>query len=530
MARGRTSARCRVATTVGSKALFVGDRERAVDVYDATMDTWSTATLSQARRDLAATSVGTKALFAGGSSHDGDSNRVDIYDSVTGSWSTARLSQARRDLAATSVGTKALFAGGMADDYSKRVDIYDAVTDTWSTATLSQARQGLAATSVGTKALFAGGWTGRGNSSAVVDIYDASMGQWSTAQLSQARTDLAATTVGSKALFAGGSTGAGVTLIQHDVVDIYDATTDAWSTVKLSQARSLLTTTTVGTKALFAGGLAASGRDFRSSARVDIYDAGMDTTIPQQTEAVATPTGAIQTRAIGQSAGGRPLEAILVGNGSEPVIFVGALQGGAAPNTRDLVQQVAAYYTENPTEIPPNVTALFVPALNPDGLADSARPNSRGIYLSNNWDIRWSPDPDTPEGRKSGGGGTQAFSEPESRALRDLVLEHKARAVIFFQAAAPSGLVIPGEGPGTAEPTISLPLAELLSQTLGFRLIRTWSDRTITGDPSDWLDREGVMSVIVLLPTNTDPDFDRQKQGLAAAMQLVSQRQEPPPQ
>jgi hypothetical protein len=50
-----------------------------------------------------------------------DSNVVDLYDSGTGLWSTAQLSQARRDLAATSVGTVAIFAGGI--NYSKLLRI-----------------------------------------------------------------------------------------------------------------------------------------------------------------------------------------------------------------------------------------------------------------------------------------------------------------------------------------------------------------------------------------------------------------------
>jgi hypothetical protein len=42
----------------------------------------------------------------------GASDAVDIYNSSTGTWSTARLSVARHSLAATSVGNLSLFAGG----------------------------------------------------------------------------------------------------------------------------------------------------------------------------------------------------------------------------------------------------------------------------------------------------------------------------------------------------------------------------------------------------------------------------------
>src|SRR3954466_5568130 len=76
---------------------------------------WTTATLSQAREDLAATSVGNLVIFAGGATGTGSSAVVDIYDDSTHLWTTAMLSQARGGLTATSVGTKAFFAGGSAN-------------------------------------------------------------------------------------------------------------------------------------------------------------------------------------------------------------------------------------------------------------------------------------------------------------------------------------------------------------------------------------------------------------------------------
>jgi hypothetical protein len=42
----------------------------------------------------------------------GDSNAVDLYNYTSGTWSTAQLSVARAGLAATSVGNVAIFAGG----------------------------------------------------------------------------------------------------------------------------------------------------------------------------------------------------------------------------------------------------------------------------------------------------------------------------------------------------------------------------------------------------------------------------------
>lgn len=236
-----------------------------IDIYDADTDTWSIATLSQARRQLSATTVGNKALFAGGDYGAQPtiySNVVDIYDVNTDTWSTATLSSGRSALAATTVGNKALFAGGT--NSSAVVDIYEAETDTWSTTTLSVGRGDLVATTVGNKAMFAGGDA----YSDVVDIYNVDTDTWSTATLSQGRTDMSATTLGNKAFFAGGSVVGG----QSDVVDIYDIDTDTWSTATLSQARCNLTSTIVGNKALFAGGVSQQHSDV-----VDIYDGDTDT-------------------------------------------------------------------------------------------------------------------------------------------------------------------------------------------------------------------------------------------------------------
>ncbi len=53
-------------------------------------------------------------VTAGGTSSDA----VDLYNSTSGSWSTARLSVARYYKAATSVGNVAIFAGGYTGESS----------------------------------------------------------------------------------------------------------------------------------------------------------------------------------------------------------------------------------------------------------------------------------------------------------------------------------------------------------------------------------------------------------------------------
>jgi hypothetical protein len=87
--------------------------------------------LSQPRHRLAATSVGNLVLFGGGYNSNGLSNVVDEFNLTSNTWTTATLSQARSDLVATSVDNRyALFAGGGYDGSgpSNVVDIFDSLS------------------------------------------------------------------------------------------------------------------------------------------------------------------------------------------------------------------------------------------------------------------------------------------------------------------------------------------------------------------------------------------------------------------
>jgi hypothetical protein len=242
-----------------------------VDIYNASPNSWITASLYSPRWSLAATSVGNLALFAGGTAGTSPfSAVVDIYNASSNNWTTASLSQARATLAATSVDGIALFAGGVnsSSGYSAVVDIYNALSNNWTIAALSQGRQLLAATSVGSRAIFAGGFNGETPSS-VVDIYDAASNNWTTASLSQARGALVATSVDDLALFAGGTN---PTLDYcWSVVDIYNASSNNWTTASLSQPRAWLTAASVGNLAFFVGGMNVTSTP--TSAVVDIYNA-----------------------------------------------------------------------------------------------------------------------------------------------------------------------------------------------------------------------------------------------------------------
>lgn len=196
-----------VSARVGHTVLFAGAdysvNAAAVDIFDADTGIWSNSILpSPGRLYMAGASVGTKAFFAGGDVGASFSDAVDIYDVSTHTWSTAALSQARTGITAATTGDQAIFVSGW--NGFTNVDIYDDDADKWTSEQLSAVRTYPSAVVVGDLAIFGGGWDAS-EPSAAVDIYNSATSQWSADSLSVPRCDVSAVTVGSRAIFAGGN-------------------------------------------------------------------------------------------------------------------------------------------------------------------------------------------------------------------------------------------------------------------------------------------------------------------------------------
>jgi predicted Ser/Thr protein kinase len=277
-----SQARYQLAATSSGELVFFGGGWNAtnpfiasnrIDICNVTLGIWTTATLSVPRGSLAAASLGNFVFFAEGvDENEIISNQVDIYNVSNGSWSSATLTQARVDLVATSVEYFVLFAGGVTyGRLSNVVDIYNVTSNMWTSATLSQARNLLASTSVANRyALFAGG-SNTSTALNIVDIYDSWSGLWNTTTLSQPRANLAASSLNDLAFFGGGDNSTSITLgtQMYSIVDIFNATSQTWNTTTLSQSRSYLAAASIGDIVAFGGGISEG---FIASAVVDIYN------------------------------------------------------------------------------------------------------------------------------------------------------------------------------------------------------------------------------------------------------------------
>jgi murein peptide amidase A len=134
---------------------------------------------------------------------------------------------------------------------------------------------------------------------------------------------------------------------------------------------------------------------------------------------------------LGRSVQGRAINVVRLGDPAAPrkVLVVGAIHGDE-PEGRKVVDLLRA-------AVPPaGVELLLVRDLNPDGLQRRTRQNARGVDLNRN----------SSQGRQFLGGpgaryyaGPKAFSEPETRAIRALILRVRPAVTVWYHQ--PFGLV-----------------------------------------------------------------------------------------
>lgn len=247
----------------------------------------------------------------------------------------------------------------------------------------------------------------------------------------------------------------------------------------------------------------------------------------------ATPTAAREgvgpfQSELGVSAEGTSIEVVQFGDGPNVVIFVGGIHAGYAPNSVEVVEEAIDYFSDNPGEIPENVTLYFIPNLSPDsegGVGTVAgRLNGNGVDLNRNWDCRWTENATVLSQDVPGGGGTAVFSEPETQALKALIDETDPEAVIVWGAGRRTiGIVLPGVCTGSSQ--VSAPLSVYYGVGARYDYSETLdvsSNPNLTGDLTNYLDQLNIPAAFVLLSSFTELDFERELAGIQSVIQGVS--------
>jgi len=152
---------------------------------------------------------------------------------------------------------------------------------------------------------------------------------------------------------------------------------------------------------------------------------------PQAPTIVAPP----QYRIIGTSVQRRPMVSLVLGRGPE-VIFIMATIHGDEPAGTPLVRRLATYLQEHPRLLDGR-TVVLLPLANPDGMAHNTRHNAHGVDLNRNFAAA--------NRQNSARHGFVALSEPEARAIRQLIVQYTPdRIVSIHQPLA----CIDYDGPG----------------------------------------------------------------------------------
>lgn len=243
---------------------------------------------------------------------------------------------------------------------------------------------------------------------------------------------------------------------------------------------------------------------------------------------------------LGQSLKGRDIVgyAFPITDSPRGLVLVNGIHGDEV-NAWPVLQALMADLQSKTLSQPDNLSVYFIESLNPDGTATTQRLNANRIDLNRNWEtydwrtgIEISASDYLPRG-----GGPTPFSEPETQALRNLLLDLKdthveSLTVIYFHAAVPpNGFVGPGThrvGGQDLADTASRELGQLFSEVSGYKYANQWvGDYAVTGDASTWAVAQDIGSLTIELPTRNELDEEQKTQlrdGLIALIEDLANR------
>ncbi len=145
-------------------------------------------------------------------------------------------------------------------------------------------------------------------------------------------------------------------------------------------------------------------------------------------------------RTIGWSVELRPIEAIAFGSGGAPRLILAGVHGDE-PKSVHVAQQLCAELAGCPTRS----FLLVVPVVNPDGYARRRRRNARGVDINRNFPAAdWSPG----ARRSRFYGGPEPVSEPETRAVADLITQCQPAEIITIHSISKHRHCNNYDGPG----------------------------------------------------------------------------------
>lgn len=279
------------------------------------------------------------------------------------------------------------------------------------------------------------------------------------------------------------------------------------------------------------GGVYFFIRNSPPKAPVPKEEATVTTTPPAP---VVTSQNDGKTSVIGKSVEGRDITAYQYGTGDTKILFVGGLHGGYEWNTTLVAYELMDYLAKTPSVIPAKVQITVIPVVNPDGLVKVAgtagrfsqtdvasstatqiagRFNANRVDLNRNFDCDWQS---TGTWQKTAvSGGSKAFSEPESQAVKAYVEANNPAAVVVWYSAA-GGVFSSSCDAGVSSATRAL--TNLYGAASGYPAHESFDFYETTGDMPNWLAKKNIPAISVLLSTHEDTEWAKNQKGIEALL------------
>ena len=236
-------------------------------------------------------------------------------------------------------------------------------------------------------------------------------------------------------------------------------------------------------------------------------------------------------KVIGTSVQGREILAYTYGTGSTTLLFVGGIHGGYEWNSVLLSYELIDYLEANPESVPRNMKIIVIPSANPDGVYEvigvegrfaltdvpektklgAGRFNAHSVDLNRNFDCKWKPESKWRGNTVSA--GTAPFSEPESQAIRDIVIEQQPEAVVFLHSQ--SNAVYASECESGILPETRTVMS-LYAEASGYPAVDSFDAYEITGDAEGWLASINIPAITVELSTHETTEWTRNLAGIKA--------------
>ncbi len=215
---------------------------------------------------------------------------------------------------------------------------------------------------------------------------------------------------------------------------------------------------------------------------------------------------------IGRSVRGKPIQLYTIGHGANPVLIFGGIHGDER-NSAEVARRLLAHLQRD-GRICERFPVAIITDANPDGLARNSRENVNGVDLNRNFPAS--------NFKASSRHGPRPLSEPESRALYEVVRQLKPRAIVSIHSISGPRQCNNYDGPASS-------LAELMHRFNRYPVKATIGYPT-PGSFGAWAGQDLRIPTITLEMPKTLPGakgWEQNRDALLAAIQQPARQRAP---